>query len=293
MKKATIIWLIIIAAFVAVVAVHAAAVPAEAPEDGRTLQLVSWVALGVFLVAFGCEFVDSTLGMGYGTTLTPLLILFGFSPLQIVPAVLLSELVTGLSAALAHHRAGNVDFKPGTRAFKVAMVLGACSVVGTVAAVIIAVSIPKIILQTWIGVLGLVVGILILVTVARRALVKFSWAKVLGLGTIASFNKGMSGGGYGPLVCGGQLLSGIEGKNAVAITSLAEGLTCAVGVTAYLLTKEIFPWRLALPLALGAICSVPLSALAVRKVKAKPLTVTIGVVTTILGIFTLLKTYVL
>jgi uncharacterized membrane protein YfcA len=293
MKIATAIWLIIVAAFITVVAVHAAASPGGAPEGGRELELVSWMALGVFLIAFGCEFVDSTLGMGYGTTLTPLLILFGFSPLQIVPAVLLSELVTGLSAALAHHRAGNVDFKPGTRAFKVAVVLGACSVVGTVAAVIIAVSIPKVVLQTWIGALVLAVGILILVTIARRAIVKFSWAKVLGLGTLASFNKGMSGGGYGPLVCGGQLLSGIESKNAVAITSLAEGLTCAVGVAVFLVAREIFPWRLALPLALGALCSVPLSALAVKKVKAKPLTVTIGFLTTALGIFTLLKTFVL
>jgi len=157
-------------------------------------------------------------------------------------------------------------------------------VVGTVAAVIIAVSIPKIVLQTWIGALVLAIGILILVTIARRAIVKFSWAKVLGLGTLASFNKGMSGGGYGPLVCGGQLLSGIEGKNAVAITSLAEGLTCVAGVVVFLVAREIFPWRLALPLALGALCSVPFSALAVKKVKTKPLTFTIGIVTTILGI---------
>ena len=292
MKKATVIWLIIVAAFITVVAVQAAVAPGGAPEGGRSLELLSWMALGVFLVAFGCEFVDSTLGMGYGTTLTPLLILVGFSPLQIIPAVLLSELFTGLSAALAHHRAGNVDFKPGTKALKVALVLGACSVVGTVAAVIIAVNIPKIVLKTWIGALVLVVGILILVTVARRAVVRFSWAKVLGLGTLASFNKGMSGGGYGPLVCGGQLLSGIEGKNAVAITSLAEGLTCVVGVAAFLVAKDIFPWRLALPLALGALCSVPLSALAVKKVKTKPLTIAIGVLTTFLGIFTLMKTYV-
>jgi uncharacterized membrane protein YfcA len=293
MKKATLLWLVFVAVFLGVVAVHAATTEGGAPPGGRTLELVSWTALGVMLIAFGCEFVDSTLGMGYGTTLTPLLILFGFSPLQIIPAVLLSELVTGISAAFAHHRARNVDLRPGTRAFKVAMVLAACSVVGTVAAVIVAVSVPKVILQTWIGLLVFAIGVVILIQVARRALVRFAWGKVLAVGTIASFNKGMSGGGYGPLVCGGQLLSGIESKNAIAITSLAEGLTCVVGVTAYLLTKEIFPWRLALPLAVGALCSVPISALAVRKIKTKPLTITIGVVTVILGVFTLLKTYVL
>ena len=38
-------------------------------------------------LAFVCEFVDSTLGMGYGTSLTPILLLMGFEPLQVVPAV--------------------------------------------------------------------------------------------------------------------------------------------------------------------------------------------------------------
>ena len=49
----------------------------------------------VFLLAFVCEYVASTLGMGYGTTLTPVLLVMGFAPLSVVPAVLLSELVTG------------------------------------------------------------------------------------------------------------------------------------------------------------------------------------------------------
>ena len=42
--------------------------------------------------------------------------------------------------------------------------------------------------------------------------------------TIASFNKGTSGGGYGSVVTGGQLPAGVDGENAVGITSIAEGL---------------------------------------------------------------------
>lgn len=65
--------------------------------------------LAVFCAALACEYLDSSLGMGYGTTLTPLLLLLGFEPLAIVPAVLLSELVTGLAAGIMHHRDGNID----------------------------------------------------------------------------------------------------------------------------------------------------------------------------------------
>ena len=119
------------------------------------------------LFAFFCEYADSTLGMGYGTTLTPVLLLMGFSPAQIVPAVLLSELITGLLAGIFHHREGNVNFKPKTADIfkitnllsplgyietvkktlplhlKVALLLAACSIFGTVAAVFISVNIPK------------------------------------------------------------------------------------------------------------------------------------------------------
>ena len=50
-------------------------------------------------LAFVCEFIDSSLGMGYGTSLTPLLLLMGFEPMQVVPAVLFSEFVSGFTAA--------------------------------------------------------------------------------------------------------------------------------------------------------------------------------------------------
>lgn len=65
--------------------------------------------LAIFLAALACEYLDSSLGMGYGTTLTPLLLIAGFEPLQVVPAVLLSELLTGVTAGALHHRDGNVD----------------------------------------------------------------------------------------------------------------------------------------------------------------------------------------
>ncbi len=61
----------------------------------------------IILLAFVCELVDSTLGMGYGTTLTPLLLILGYEPIVIVPAVLFSEFLTGISAGFFHHEFGN------------------------------------------------------------------------------------------------------------------------------------------------------------------------------------------
>jgi len=250
--------------------------------------------------------------MGYGTILTPLLLIFGFNPLQVVPAILLSELITGLLAGFTHHKAGNVNFKPKSTNIKyiikrlkelgyaetfrrgvpihlkVVLVLAACSIIGTISAVFIAVSISKFWLKLYIGVLVTVIGVVILFTLNKNY--KFSWKKILGLGFVASFNKGMSGGGYGPVVTGGQLLSGVKGRNAVGITSLAEGLTCAVGVAAYFLTKSVIDWRLAPYLIIGAVISVPFAALTVKKIKTRTLAIIIGIVTLILGVFTIIQT---
>lgn len=97
----------------------------------------------IAIAAFACEWVDSTLGMGYGTSLTPILLLLGYEPMQFVPCVLLSEFATGTAAAIFHHRARNADFRRGSIDRKVAAVLAFCSVLGVVGAVFVAANVPR------------------------------------------------------------------------------------------------------------------------------------------------------
>jgi len=89
----------------------------------------------IIILAFFCEYIDSTLGMGYGTTLAPVLLIMGYNPLQVVPAILFSELVSGLTAAFFHHKFKNSNFKIGANDLKVAMVMAACSILGVLVAV--------------------------------------------------------------------------------------------------------------------------------------------------------------
>lgn len=275
------------------------------------------VSLGIVLsfVALLCEYLDSTLGMGYGTALAPVLLLSGFTPMQVVPVVLMSELLSGLSAAFFHHKNGNVNFKPAMTSLsviirelksigyiesfkktiphhlKVALLLGICGIVGTIFAVFIAINIPTFWLRLYIGFLVLLMGVVILVCLNRQF--EFSWLKIVFLGAIASFNKGMSGGGYGPVVTGGQILSGVDGKSAVGVTSLAEGLTCLVGVITYVMfAKNPIDWKLAPWIIGGAVVSVPLAARSVKKIETKKLKLAIAVLTIILGSATIIKTLI-
>jgi len=270
------------------------------------LDTISATIIVIFLLAFLAEYISATLGMGYGIILTPSLLLMDFSPLEIVPAVLISQSLAGILAAVMHHRAGNVlfDFRndaeheivrrlgklgyiPRSIDSKVALVLGLCGAVGVAIAVVVAVNIPTFYLKLFIGILILVMGIVILVK--HKAECAFSWKKIIGLGVLAAFNKGMSGGGYGPLVTSGQILSGVKVKSSIAITSFAEVLTCFVGALAYLFIGTGVEWGLAPSLIAGSLISVPFSVYTVKKMQTRRFTLIIGLVTTALGIMTLLK----
>jgi len=280
------VWAIAVAAICAVLMIQGWAPTLRlVPSFGG--ELSAWTLLIVFLAAMVCEYVDSSMGMGYGTTLTPLLLLAGLPPMQVVTAVLFSECFTGIAAGLMHHRDGNVDFLRDRRAFGTTLLLLVLTVLGVVAAIFVANRVSKQTLSVIITTIVLAVGVVILAT-ARRQL-RFRPTHIVALGAIAAFNKGISGGGYGPLVTGGQVVSGMSPKHAVAITSLAEGLTCLAGLIGYFIAGQRLDWSLTVPLTLGAMLSVPLATLTVRRLPATAMRICVGTATCILGVVALVK----
>ena len=239
------------------------------------------------LLSFACGYVDATLGMGYGSTLTPLLLLLGYQPLEVVPAIIASQLSAGGIAAWAHHYIGNVDLHPKNRAFRIACLLASTSVLGTSVGALVALYLPALYLQAWVGFLVCAIGI---TTIAlNRRHFPFSWKRIVSLGIFASFNKGSTGGGYGPIVMGGQLLAGVGGKDAVGITTLAESLACVVGVITYCLARGGVRWHLAPFLIAGAVAAVPFSTVTVAALPPQHLKGAIGILTFTLGLLILLK----
>lgn len=277
-------------------------------------ELTLFTGLGVGAVAFCCQYMDATLGMGYGITITPVLLLAGFEPLQIVPAVLVSQFLAGVIGGLFHHAHGNANLLPKRaplhivaqklqelgyvetlrrgfpRHLKVALVLTACGVPGAVAAVVLAVNIPSWWIELYVGLLVLGVGIALLFFAHKR--LSFSWGKIGFLGVFASFNKALTGGGYGPLVTGGQMLSGVESRNAVSITTLAQGLTCFTGIVTYVLVAgDSIEWVLTRYTLAGGLLSLPLCALTVRKIGKLKLELAVAGFTILLGALTLVRTF--
>lgn len=225
--------------------------------------------------------------MGYGTALAPILILMGHDPIRVIPAILISQFCTDVAAVICHQWTGNVNLKLNSADLRIALILGLISAIGAITSVFVAVKIPKWILTLYIGLLVSSMGILILVSAKRT--IRFSWSKIIGVSFLASLNKGISGGGYGPLVMGGQLISGISAKNAVGITAFAEAITCLVSFVAYLVSGKFIDWALVWWLTICACLAVPIAALTVKYVRVDALKKLVGILITILGLLTLLK----
>jgi len=151
----------------------------------------------------------------------------------------------------------------------------------------LAIKIPKWILTLYIGLLVASMGALVLYTINRP--MKFSWKKLMGVSLLASFNKGISGGGYGPLVMGGQMLSGVHVKNAVGITAFAEAITCFVGFLVYFFSGKAIDWKLTGLLVLFATGAVPIAAMTVKNTNSGPLKKYVGILMILLGLLTLTK----
>lgn len=253
------------------------------------MALDFWFAVVIITVSgFMMEVVDGAIGMGYGTILAPVLLMMGFDPLQIVPAVLISQLVGGLLASFFHHRFENVDFGLGSGHLRLALVLGGLTAVGSVVSVFVAINLSRFCLSVYIGVLATVLGLVVLVTRNRRY--RFSWARMVVVGLVAAFNKGLSGGGYGPIVTAGQIMSGIAEKSAVCITLLSEALISLTVVFMYVLIGGGVDWVLTSCLLVSVLFSAPVAALIVKRTEGGKLKVLISIATSLIGLATILKT---
>jgi len=247
-------------------------------------------AFTVLWLSFASGYVDASLGMGYGLTLTPILLILGYPPLDVVPAILVAQFFNNVIAAIAHHTIGNVDLRPGGRAFWITVAVAISSTIGTVAAASLALRLSEEVLEAWIGIVVLIIGIATLASFGKH--LKFSWPKIFSFGLFAGINKGITGGGYGPIVTGGQLLCGVTAGNAVAITQLAETFACVAGAVTFFVGGDSFSWRLAPFMAVGAVAAVPFSALTVRVLKPIQLKISVGLVTSTLGVLLLLRMFV-
>jgi len=244
------------------------------------------VIILIFFLAFLCEFIDSSMGMGYGTILSPLLIIIGIDPLVVIPSILISQFLSGVSASLFHNKYENLNLKSWSKDLKIILTISIFGTLASVTAVLVAITIPAAILKIYIGLLIFIIGIILI----SNAGFVFSWKKILVLALLSSFNKGISGGGFGPVITGGQIISGNGYKNSIGCTTFCEAQICFAAFVLYLIMKGIPDSYIVFPMIIGSVASTPFGPKMTSKINPEKLKLITGIIILIMGVFTIAKT---
>ena len=209
------------------------------------LQGNDWnIIWSVVLLAAFFEFMDASAGMGFGTALTPILLVLGFDPKQIVPAIMIQQGIAGLVGAFLHREFENVEWKfsPMSETVKLWMIIG---LVGCIAVSISIVGVYKLLhvdkvwIKLYVAILLLMMGGVAVFQSRKER--PYRPNRMIGFAALAGFNKGVGGGGYGPVVTIGGLISGVPVKSMLAVTAICEGTvsTFAIIVWLALLTSGV------------------------------------------------------
>jgi len=193
----------------------------------------------VVLAALLFELLDAAAGMGFGTTLAPLLFILGYDPLQVTPVLLVTQTLTGVVSGGVHHTVRNVSFSfrplnDATKLMVLFAVAGSAGSVVSIASTYVLFSIPTRYIETYVMLLVIAMGLLGLVRNLIPTETAYTPRRLTAFAVLAGVNKGIGGGGYGPVITLGQILSGVYEKSATAIASLAESVVSFVGVVAFL-----------------------------------------------------------
>ena len=243
--------------------------------------------LPLLALSFCSGVIDLSLGMGYGFTVTPVMLMLGFTPQEAVPAVLISSFVGGVSSSIWNHRLHNVDFNFKSQAFKIAAFISGLGVLGAIVGVFISFNLPVRIVGLYIGLLVLASGALVILS--KSLVSEFSWSKMMVISLIGSLNKGLTGSGFGPVITTGAMLAGIDEKASVSIQALSESSVSLVGFLAYLLMQGYVNYQVAATMSLGVLLASPLAARIIHSIDGKILRMFVGVLALIIGSYTLWK----
>jgi uncharacterized protein len=221
-----------------------------------------WI-LALFALAGGlAQFVDGTLGMGFGVTSATVLLFLGASPVTASAAAHAAKLPTTLISGLSHWREGNVDLRVLAR-------IALPGAVGGFLGAVVLTNISMTSAKAWMSGLLVLLGVLIFARFGFGvrlvpALRNGEKARVLApIGVVGGFVDATGGGGWGPVVTPSLMtVTRREPRHVVGTVNAAE-FVVALSVSAGFLTgaaQHGIPWLPVLGLVAGGVVIAPIAA---------------------------------
>ncbi|MGV9173443.1 MAG: TSUP family transporter [Promethearchaeia archaeon] len=183
----------------------------------------------IFIVSFVASFIDSTYKMGYGI-LMPIFLIIGYGIEQIIPMLLLVQLLSGFSKILYQQIYAGREYKS---ADDVSMRLTSwyliSGIIGVIAGITFFLLLSAVVLIIYIAFMLMVVGVISMINLRIR----FSKERLAIVSAIGSFNQTIAGVGYGPLMSYKEFLHRGESKKIKIITTFSESMISGLGFLLY------------------------------------------------------------
>lgn len=243
----------------------------------------------VFFLGYCLAALDTSIGMGYGTIGTPILLIIGIVPIVAVPLILLSQFVETTLGSIAHRKFKNGDvfnFKQGDG--KVSLVLITTGITGAALGVITGITIPKIYVSIYISFLVTAIGFL----VSYPPSIDFSWRKIIPVGFVSGFNKAISGGGYGPLIMSGLMVSGKPVRNSVAVSIFSVSVITLFSAFIYFLSDSFDSYFMMAAIIMGAVVGSQVGPKVTKNLASRKSGKLIGLAVVVMGLLTLINTFI-
>lgn len=229
------------------------------------LILLTFVAVG-----FVAQLIDGALGGGFGIISSSVLIATGVPPASASAGIHAVKVVTAPISGLSHALAGNVDWRLFWR-------LAIPGVIGAIAGAYLVVGLPvemaKLLIQIYLGGLGLVLLLRRHIHHAHHGEPRI----VEPLGLAGGFLDSAGGGGWGPIVTPNLIIQGAWPRKVVGTVNMAEFLVAVASSVTFLMTLGWKSFGTAvLGLLIGAVIASPFGALLTRHLPAAILVRLVG-----------------
>ncbi|UCE36545.1 MAG: TSUP family transporter [Thermoplasmata archaeon] len=243
------------------------------------------ILISIVALAFVCEYLDSSLGMGYGTILTPILIIFGYEPILVITSILFSQALASFSAAIFHQKYKNINLFKKEDDTRITFFIVGIGIPAIILAVLISFELSVTLLEIYISLVVIAMGIILL----SKKLFIFSWRKLSIIGIFSVFNKALTGIGFGPVFTSGQIISGKKPRSSIGITTVTEAPICLCAFLAYFLLNRSVDSTLLILLSIGALLATPFGPYITTELKNMTGRIIVGILTVTLGLFIIVK----
>ncbi len=245
----------------------------------------------IVVIGFISQFINGSLGMGFGATSSSLFIGLGLSPVIVSASVHIGKVFAGFVSGASHQHFGNVDKE-------LTMRLTAMGVVGGVIGAFFLSRLATDFVVPFIAIILLIMGLRIFLRFfIQKAEAhpgppwgQFSTRLLIPLGFVGGLVDAFGGAGWGP-ICMASLAGRTKKEIRVLIGSVSMAeffVSLAVVATFIVLLGEggFFLW-LVFPLVIGGVLAAPIAAYATTRITPTRLGMVVGIFLVVINTITL------